>query len=84
MREDDPYGELRSHGTSVPPLIALAAEVPGADAWCGYLSSLSKILAPGLRLGWLVLPPVVREQAVICKQGMDLHSSTLVQEIAAG
>ena len=83
LLEDDPYGELRSFGASVPPLIALASEVPGAAHWCGYLSSLSKIVAPGLRLGWIVLPPAVREQAAICKQGMDLHSSTLAQEIAA-
>jgi 2-aminoadipate transaminase len=81
--EDDPYGELRSFGTVVPPLIALASEVNGAAAWCGYLSTLSKILAPGFRLGWVVLPPAVREQAAICKQGMDLHSSTFAQEIAA-
>ncbi|HEY4039344.1 MAG TPA: PLP-dependent aminotransferase family protein [Burkholderiaceae bacterium] len=81
--EDDPYGELRSFGASVPPLIALASEVPDAVHWCGYLSTLSKIVAPGFRLGWLVLPPAVHEQAVICKQGMDLHSSTFAQEIAA-
>jgi 2-aminoadipate transaminase len=81
--EDDPYGELRSFGTRVPPLAALSSEVPGGAQWCGYLSTLSKILAPGLRLGWLVLPPAVREQAVICKQGMDLHSSTFTQEVAA-
>jgi 2-aminoadipate transaminase len=81
--EDDPYGELRSFGSAVPPLIALAAEVPGAADWCGYLSTLSKILAPGLRLGWLVLPAAVREQGAICKQGMDLHSSTFAQEVAA-
>ena len=82
--EDDPYGELRSFGTRVPPLIAFSSEVPGGAQWCGYLSTLSKILAPGLRLGWLALPPAVREQAVICKQGMDLHSSTFTQEVAAG
>jgi 2-aminoadipate transaminase len=81
--EDDPYGELRSFGEAVPPLVALAADVPGAPAWCGYLSTLSKILAPGLRIGWLVLPPRLHEQVVICKQGMDLHTSTLTQEIAA-
>jgi 2-aminoadipate transaminase len=81
--EDDPYGELRSFGANVPSLLGLAAEVPGATRWCGYLSSLSKILAPGLRLGWLALPPAVREQAAICKQGMDLHSSTFTQEVAA-
>jgi 2-aminoadipate transaminase len=81
--EDDPYGELRSFGASVPPLIALASEVAGAAHWCGYLSTLSKIVAPGFRLGWLVLPPAVRDQAVICKQGMDLHSSTFAQEVAA-
>ncbi|MBI3716409.1 MAG: PLP-dependent aminotransferase family protein [Betaproteobacteria bacterium] len=81
--EDDPYGELRSRGSALPPLIALAREVPGAEAWCGYLSTLSKILAPGFRIGWAILPPALRNYAEIAKQGMDLHTSTFTQAVAS-
>ena len=81
--EDDPYGELRSRGQPLPPLIALAKDIPGAQAWCGYLSTLSKILAPGFRIGWLILPPALRDLAEIAKQGMDLHTSTFTQAVAA-
>jgi 2-aminoadipate transaminase len=81
--EDDPYGELRSRGSPLPPLIALAKEIPGAEAWCGYLSTLSKILAPGFRIGWLILPPALLHHAEICKQGLDLHTSTFTQAVAA-
>jgi 2-aminoadipate transaminase len=81
--EDDPYGELRVRGKAVPPLIALAEHVPGARAWCGYLSTLSKIVAPGFRLGWLVLPESLHHYVTIAKQGLDLHTSTFAQLIAA-
>ncbi len=81
--EDDPYGELRSRGQPLPPLIALAKDIPGAEAWCGYLSTLSKILAPGLRIGWLILPPALHNFAEIAKQGLDLHTSTFTQAVAA-
>jgi 2-aminoadipate transaminase len=81
--EDDPYGELRSRGSPLPPLIALAKDIPGAENWCGYLSTLSKILAPGFRIGWMILPPALRHYAEIAKQGMDLHTSTFTQAVAA-
>ncbi len=81
--EDDPYGELRSRGTPLPPLITLAKDVPGAEAWCGYLSTLSKILAPGFRIGWLILPPALLHYCEITKQGLDLHTSTFAQAVAA-
>jgi 2-aminoadipate transaminase len=81
--EDDPYGELRSRGNPLPPLIALARDIPGASAWCGYISTLSKILAPGFRIGWMILPPALRDYAEIAKQGMDLHTSTFTQAVAA-
>ena len=81
--EDDPYSELRSYGNALPPLIAIAKEIPGAEAWCGYLSTLSKILAPGFRIGWMILPPALLNYAEIAKQGMDLHTSTFTQAVAA-
>jgi 2-aminoadipate transaminase len=81
--EDDPYGELRSRGDTLPPLITIAKEIPGAEAWCGYLSTLSKILSPGFRIGWMILPAALRNYAEIAKQGMDLHTSTFTQAVAA-
>jgi 2-aminoadipate transaminase len=81
--EDDPYGELRSRGDALPPLITIAKQIPGAEAWCGYLSTLSKILSPGFRIGWMILPAALRNYAEIAKQGMDLHTSTFTQAVAA-
>jgi DNA-binding transcriptional MocR family regulator len=79
--EDDPYGALRVDGSEWPPLVALAGQVPGAAQWCGYVSSLSKTLAPGLRIGYAVLPDWLRGAVVRAKQAMDLHTSTLNQAI---
>ncbi|MCM5572303.1 PLP-dependent aminotransferase family protein [Burkholderiaceae bacterium FT117] len=81
--EDDPYGGLRVEGEHLPPLVALAPRVPGAAGLCGYVSSLSKVLAPGLRIGYAVLPDWLRGPVVRIKQALDLHTSTLAQAIAA-
>ena len=81
--EDDPYSELRSRGEALPPLISIAHDIPGASVWCGYLSTLSKILSPGFRIGWVILPAILRNYAEIAKQGMDLHTSTFTQAVAA-
>lgn len=81
--EDDPYGGLRVEGEHLPPLLALAERVPGAADWCGYVSSLSKVLAPGLRIGYAVLPEWLRGPVIRTKQALDLHTSTLAQAIAA-
>ncbi|MGE3860650.1 MAG: PLP-dependent aminotransferase family protein [Burkholderiaceae bacterium] len=80
--EDDPYGELRLDGVAPPPLIALARELPGAESWCGYVSTLSKIVSPGLRIGFAVLPGWLREAVVRAKQALDLHTASLAQEVA--
>lgn len=74
--EDDPYGELRYRGTPVPPLAAYGERVL-------YLGSLSKIGAPGLRLGWLRAPRELMAATVIAKQAADLHTSTIDQAAAA-
>lgn len=74
--EDDPYGELRYEGAEVPPLAAYGDRVL-------YLGSLSKIGAPGLRLGWLRAPRSLMPAAVIAKQAADLHTSTVDQAAAA-
>ncbi|GHE54681.1 PLP-dependent aminotransferase family protein [Streptomyces vinaceus] len=77
--EDDPYGELRFEGAEVPWLAAH----PGAQDRTALLGSFSKVMAPGLRLGWLRAPAALRRAAVVTKQAADLHTSTVDQLAAA-
>ena len=72
--EDNPYGLLRYSGDPLPPLYQL----DGGD-FVLYLGTFSKILSPGIRLGWMVAPPPVMEKVVLGKQASDLCSSTLTQ-----
>lgn len=81
--EDDPYGALRFSGAAVASLLALAGQVPGAQGRVVHLSSLSKIVAPGLRIGWMVAPAAIRQRCVIAKQTVDLCTSPISQQIAA-
>ena len=74
--EDDAYGELNFSGKS---LSSMREFLPGQTIITG---SFSKILAPGMRLGWVVAPPDIMEQLVIAKQASDLHSNYLSQRIA--
>jgi 2-aminoadipate transaminase len=74
--EDDPYGQLRFEGQDITPIFALHKENTI------YLSTFSKTLAPGIRLGWIVAPERVITRLVQAKQGADLHTSSLVQHIA--
>ena len=81
--EDDPYGDLQTSGASIRSVVALSREIPGAAEWCGYTSTLSKCVAPGLRIGWLVLPPELARRVALVKQAADLQTSPLSQEVAA-
>jgi DNA-binding transcriptional MocR family regulator len=72
--EDDPYGELYYNGQPPFPLLTL-----DQDGYVIYLSTFSKILFPGLRLGWVAAPRPVVERLSQIKQLADLHCSTLIQ-----
>jgi 2-aminoadipate transaminase len=71
--EDNPYGMLRYEGTSLPTLRSLDEE------FVIYASTFSKILSPGVRLGWTVAPPPVLQKMNIGKQASDLCSSSISQ-----
>lgn len=93
--EDDPYGELRFEGEHLPPLVVLDADKLNGRQYTSrsephsyfkgnviYMSTFSKTLAPGLRLGWIVAPKSVVQHCIMTKQGMDLHTSSFVQMVA--
>ncbi len=85
--EDDPYGQLRYEGEHLPSIVSLDDEYRnnGDTYYRGnviYLSTFSKILAPGLRLGWVIAPAEVIRRLVQAKQGTDLHTATFNQIVA--
>lgn len=71
--EDDPYGALSYDGETPPSIRSLAPERTV------YMGSFSKVLAPGLRLGYVIAPPALRAKLVQAKQATDLHTATLSQ-----
>ena len=84
--EDNPYGLLRYEGEPLPTLYSLDAEAVGrggASDLVIYLGTFSKILSPGLRLGWAVAPRPVLEKLNLGKQGADLCSSPVTQMFVA-
>ncbi|HRW37984.1 MAG TPA: PLP-dependent aminotransferase family protein [Aquihabitans sp.] len=74
--DDDPYGAIRWRGTSPSPLRTLTDRTIA-------LGSTSKVLCPGLRVGWAIAPPELETALAIVKQSADLHTSALSQQIAA-
>lgn len=76
--EDNPYGELRFEGEILPSIKHFDTE--GRVA---FLGTFSKILCPGLRLGWVAASPEVLNKFILVKQGADLQSSTISQMEAA-
>jgi 2-aminoadipate transaminase len=84
--EDDPYGQLRYEGEHVTPLVVLDRTSLPRDSGYKlgnviYLSTFSKVLAPGLRVAWIVAPPDVIAKLVQLKQSTDLHTSMFTQMV---
>ncbi len=85
--EDDPYGQLRYEGDHLPSVVNIDAQYRGKNGghYSGnviYLSTFSKLLAPGLRLAWVIAPPEVIRKLVMSKQAADLHTATFNQHVA--
>ncbi|MBO4940823.1 MAG: PLP-dependent aminotransferase family protein [Clostridia bacterium] len=75
--EDNPYGELRFEGEEIPTLKSM-----DKSGRVIYFGSFSKILAPGMRLGFVSAPAPLLERMIICKQTEDVHTNVLSQMIA--
>lgn len=83
--EDDPYGELRYSGDPVPTVLQLEAEARGATTLDGsvmYCGTFSKVLTPGLQIGWVAAALPVIDKLVQVKQATDLHTSTFNQFVS--
>lgn len=83
--EDDPYGELRYSGEKLPTVFQMEAARRGSTTVEGnviYCGTFSKVLTPGLRIGWVVADFPVIDKLVQVKQATDLHTSTLNQFIS--
>jgi 2-aminoadipate transaminase len=84
--EDDPYGQLRFEGEHLPSLVWLDSQFRGDDGcYTGnviYLSTFSKLLAPGIRLAWVIAPEQVIRKLVQSKQAADLNTAAFNQMVA--
>jgi 2-aminoadipate transaminase len=85
--EDDPYGQLRYEGDHLPSVVMLDSQRQGKNggAYSGnviYMSTFSKLLAPGIRLAWVIAPEKVIRKLVMAKQAADLHTATFNQMVA--
>ena len=81
--EDDPYGDLYFAAAPPPSLLAWSVNVPGSRERLVHCGSLSKVLSPGLRVGWMIGPAELLGKATMCKQFSDAHTSTFSQSTAA-
>ena len=81
--EDDPYGDLYFGDAPPPSLLAMSPHVPGSRELLVHCGSLSKVLSPGLRVGWMIGPAELLAKATMCKQFSDAHTSTFAQATAA-
>jgi 2-aminoadipate transaminase len=83
--EDDPYGGLHYDGAPLPRMIELSGRKGGGQVYGGpvvYMGTLSKEVAPGLRIGWVVAAPAMIEALIMAKQGSDMCTSGLTQRVA--
>jgi len=81
--EDDPYGDLYFGEPPPPSILSLCKYQPGAREWVAHCGSMSKVLSPGLRVGWMIAQPELLAKATMCKQFSDAHTSTFAQATAA-
>ena len=80
--EDDPYGDLYFNEPPPPSIMALSKDVPGSRELLAHCGSMSKVLSPGLRIGWMIAPTELLAKATMCKQFSDAHTSTFAQATA--